>query len=179
MQCACVILSSVAFPFYSIFPHYLTNGTISEKKVLNTKYFLIFFTTFVWNISHSTKNWAKYNQVYTSLHVKSPLFLSYFNETWISWPNFGKILKYQISWKSVQWESVCSMLTDRHDAANSRFSQFCKRSGRLAPETDFLSFLRPSWPILRITSNNTTTASFHILSNSLFPCHPTSWHFII
>jgi len=37
--------------------------------------------------------------------------------------------KYQISWKSVQWEPSYSMWTDgrtdRHDEANSLFSQFC------------------------------------------------------
>jgi len=44
--------------------------------------------------------------------------------------DFKKILKYKISQKSVQWELNCSMRTDgrwtdRHDEANSRFSQFC------------------------------------------------------
>ena len=46
-----------------------------------------------------------------------------------------KILKYQIPWKSVQWEPSCSMRTDRqtdrHDEANSRFSQFCERAWKL------------------------------------------------
>jgi len=39
-------------------------------------------------------------------------------------------LRYQILWKSVQWEQSCSMRadrwSDRHDEANSRFTQFCE-----------------------------------------------------
>jgi hypothetical protein len=41
-------------------------------------------------------------------------------------------LVYQISWKSVQWELIYSIRTDRltvgHDEANSYFTQFCKNS---------------------------------------------------
>jgi hypothetical protein len=35
---------------------------------------------FVWNISHSTKNWGRYDQMYIGLHIKYPLFLSVFKE---------------------------------------------------------------------------------------------------
>jgi len=41
---------------YSIFRHFLINGTILEKKVIEAKMcVLIFSTTFVRNISHSKK----------------------------------------------------------------------------------------------------------------------------
>jgi hypothetical protein len=35
---------------------------------------------------------------------------------------FGKVLKYQISLKSVQWDLSCSMLTYRHAQVNSNFT---------------------------------------------------------
>jgi hypothetical protein len=49
---------------YSIFPHYLTNGTLSlkKKKLLNIKCVFDFFTSFVKSVSHSKKNWARYDQ---------------------------------------------------------------------------------------------------------------------
>ena len=38
MKCACAILSSVACPgLHNKFSHYLTNGTVVERKLLNIK----------------------------------------------------------------------------------------------------------------------------------------------
>jgi hypothetical protein len=89
---------------------------------------LIFSTKFVRNISHSKKKWARYDQTYRLVFIKYPLFLSDSNDTRIFSTDFRKILKYQISWKSIQWEPSYSMRTDGgkggHNEANSRFSQF-------------------------------------------------------
>jgi len=51
-------------------------------------------------------------KMYTGLHLKYSLFLSDFNQTSIFYTFFRKMLKYQISRKSFQWESGCSTRTD-------------------------------------------------------------------
>jgi hypothetical protein len=98
----------------------LGGGEVPEPKI----FFFFFSFSFVWNISHYNTNWARYDKkCYIDLHVNWPLFLSDFNENWIFSTAFRKILKYQISCKSVRWKPSYSMRidgqTDRHDEANS------------------------------------------------------------
>jgi hypothetical protein len=45
------------------------------KKLKSIKYvFVIFSTTFVWNVSHPRKKWTRYDHMYTDLHVKCSLY---------------------------------------------------------------------------------------------------------
>ena len=103
-------------PLYHISPNYLINDKIFEKKGVfeHKRRVLIFSTTSVYKISHSKKTWARYDQKCKWAPCKVPDILVRFswNSNFIEF--FRKIHKYQISWKSVQWEPSCSMRTDRH-----------------------------------------------------------------
>ena len=114
---------------YGIYPHYFINGTISEEKLLNIKCAfwlslqllsetLLILRINVWDVIK--------NVYWCSCEV--PLYLSDFNETWTFLTDVLKILKYQISWKSIQCKPSCCMWTDTHDEANSHFLQFCQHN---------------------------------------------------
>jgi len=75
--------------------------------------------------------------MYIGLHVKYPLFLSDFNETLTFSTKFRKISNIKFHKNSSRGSRVipCGRAdrnmdrqTDRHDKANTRFSQFCERA---------------------------------------------------
>ena len=109
---------------YKIFAHYLTNGTTSEKKVVEHKMcVLIFSRTFSRTFFTLIRNERDViiNVFWTSFRLPR-YYCQDFNETWIFSTDFQKVPKYQIPWISVQWELSCC--TDRHDIGKSRFPQF-------------------------------------------------------
>jgi hypothetical protein len=95
--CAVLYCDLCHVRIYSVFPHYLINGTIFGRKVLqHTACVLIFSTTFVWNIAYCRKDWAAYYRkcTYIGLYVRYALLLSDYNESWIFCADFRKILKF-------------------------------------------------------------------------------------
>ena len=96
---------------------------------------LIFSTTFIWNISHSKKNSARYCHNGENVFMWSIRY-SFRILNFLGTFSIKRKFKYQVSAKPFQWEPSCSMWmngrtgrqTDGHDEANSRFSQFCERA---------------------------------------------------
>jgi hypothetical protein len=82
MQCACVILSSLTYlalpHFYALFH---TRHDFRKKMLLIMKSVVIFSKTFICNIFHSKKNWARYDQQLYWYSCKVPVILVKFNAT--------------------------------------------------------------------------------------------------
>ena len=85
-----IVLSFVAclaVPHFSTLSHELHD--FPEKGFWTQNVCFDFLHNFVWNIYRSKKNCAWYNEKkYIGLHVKYPLFVSDFHETWILWSDF-------------------------------------------------------------------------------------------
>jgi len=101
-------------------------------------------------------------KMYTGLHVKCLLSLSYFNEIWIFLTDFQKILKCKMSWKSVQRELNCSMRTDVQ-TWRSYYSLFTIL-GKLTTDLKIFKKNYPgvelSWPWKIIYESKNTPAQF-------------------
>jgi hypothetical protein len=88
-----------------------------KKKLLSTKY--VFWCPVQLCLKHillyeeMSEIWSK---MYNGLHVKFPLFLSDFNDTWIFLTVFRKMLKHKTSWwKSYRSRVVCKQMDGRTD----------------------------------------------------------------
>ena len=115
---------------HHVFPHCLTNVTISLKQFLNISFVSIFPAIFVWNIPHFKKKSARYCTKCRTSSCKVAIFFQILMKVNFFSTDCRKIRIHQISWKSVQWEPSCSMRaggqTYTHDEANSPFPQFCE-----------------------------------------------------
>ena len=88
-------------------------------------------------------------QIYIGPDMKYLLFLSDLSGTWIFSTEFRKILKYQISWKSIQLE-LSSMLTDSYTDGRADMAKLIVvfPSFSNAPKKDKL------FPLLKAACNN-------------------------
>ena len=96
---------------------------------------LIFSTTIVWSISHSKKNWARYdkNVFWSSCIVTfiSVRFWRNLNFTDRSSKNthMSNSMKIRLVGADLfHQDGRTGRQIDKYDEANSRFSQFCERS---------------------------------------------------
>ena len=114
-------------PCCTIIVHIISQTSrLKKKPLLNRKYVVWFsFKTSAETFLFVSRNERDVIKKYSGIQVKYPLFLSYFNETWIFSTVFRKILKYKISWKSFQWEPGCSMRTDGRTDMTKLMSIFC------------------------------------------------------
>jgi hypothetical protein len=53
------------------------------------------------------------SQMYLDLHIKYPLSMPDVNETWFFPTEFRRVVKHYIPTESAQWDSSCSIRTDR------------------------------------------------------------------
>ena len=100
-------------------------------------------------IKQVTSSWSLFNyhrymfKTYTFLYEKCPLFLSDFNQFWISsrFSKKKKKPKYQISWKYVQWEPSYSMRTDgRTDMMKLTITVAFRNSAHAPKKRDTVTF---------------------------------------
>jgi hypothetical protein len=141
MQCACTILSSVAFPVVQYFCTLPQNSTIFRQKVIEHK---MRVSSFCANLCETFLILRRIKR-YMIKNVHRSFILLYFNETETfstDFPKFSnsKFHKNPSSGNRVvphglTDEQTDSRQTDRHDEADSHFSHFSQRPWKLFPRT--------------------------------------------
>jgi hypothetical protein len=82
----CHLWSARLYKYFTTLSHKLQ---VFRKMLFNTKCILIFSTNFVWNITHSKKNWARYDHKCVSVFMKRAVIFPHYL---INCRNFEKIL---------------------------------------------------------------------------------------
>jgi hypothetical protein len=141
-------------PLYNIFPRYLINDTIFEKRYwtkICVSLLLLSHTFFILRITE--RDMIK--NVYW-FSCKEPILLVRLEWNSNFLDRFWKNTQISNLMKSIQWEPSCSIRTDRHDEANNRFSQFYKRTYKIHHVTLVMIDFNP----------NISVEAFHRKTNS-------------
>ena len=142
----CVLSAVVCLTlqYFSTLSHTQTRFSGKKGAIKHEMYVLIFCTTLVWNISQSKKNSARFLPKCTKVYMQGPLYSCHvLMKHEFSRHRFSKNTQiWTFGSKSAQWEPSCSMRTDRHDEANNRFSEFCKRAQNQS-QCKYFSFYIP------------------------------------
>jgi hypothetical protein len=135
--------TSLASPTLLYLSYYLIKGKTFWKKVIEHKMRVVIFSTIcVWNISHSKKNWMRYDaKCILVFRYKLPVILVSFNETWIFLTDFWNMLKYQISWESIQWEPTCSIKMTNGWTDGWMEGQTDRQTNMMKPKVAFHNFV--------------------------------------
>jgi hypothetical protein len=133
MQCTCAILSLWPYRLYHIFSKlsHKRRDFRRKEKFLNIKYVFWFSVQLL-----SEELSQTCSIMYIGLHVNYRLSLADCNETWTSLTDFRKCSQTSNLMKIRPVGAELFHLggrTDRHDEANSAFSQFCEGSCKLIP----------------------------------------------
>ena len=119
-----IVICGLSSP--SSFFHIISQASWFKKQHFWTKMCVSIFSTNVWSIFHSKKNWQRYDQtnILVCMNSASCCF-DIVMEIEFTWQFFFKKSSY-ILWNSIKWEQNRSMQMDRHDECISRFSVFCE-----------------------------------------------------
>ena len=127
-------------------------STLSHKRhdlrkqgIEHKMWVLIFYATFVWNISHSKKNWARYDKNCILVFVWCTGYCCHIlMKLEFSWQIFEKHsnIKFHENPPSESRVVPCGR-TDRHDKANNHFSHFRESAwnSTFCPHSAFMCFV--------------------------------------
>jgi len=143
MQCACAILSSAACPpqhYFSTLSHkrrfFFKKNFIEHKMCVST-----FSTIFVWNIFHSRKYWARYDQKCSLFFINSTRYscpilmkLEFSRQVFEKYSN----IRFHKNPSSGSRVVPCGQM-GRHEEALCCFSQFCERTNKMEVYKDVVA----------------------------------------
>ena len=145
----CGLLHSTIFFHMFSWTARFSGGGVTEHKMC----VLIFFTAFVWNISHSKKKWASYKKKrYVGLHVESTLYsCPILMKLEFSRQIFEKYSNIKFHENPSIWDLRCSILRDRRTDGRTDMTKLVVpfRNFANAPKTKCMQFKEPVYGIAR------------------------------